>query len=94
MLELLPLELIKIIITYDNETWWKCCTLSKNFNINFNDQKLLKVKFLRRFTDTDLYIVEYRLPNGCFHNGDDPTIDSEENQKWYKDNKFHRDKDY
>ena len=87
----LPNELIKTIVTYDNETWIKCCHLSKYF-LQFNDQDELKLKFLRSDMK-NCYKICYFLPNGLLHNYDKPSVLLCDDLEFYKNGKLHRDND-
>jgi len=96
----LPLEIIEYIAKSDDQVWLIMVQVykflaEKSDNLQYMDE--LKMKFLRRKENVKCNEIEFKvvylLPNGIFHNGDDPSILKSGTLWWLKNDKFHRDND-
>ena len=87
MLEVLNEDVLKLFSTRDHKTWFSFVQTCTYFQ-RFNEQEELKQKFLIKVVNIEGWKVQYRLPNGDFHNYETPSITLDGSQSWWQHGKY------
>lgn len=101
-INILPEDVIEYIARQDNKIWIILVQVfgflaKKSLNLEYIDElKMLFIHKRKNYVSNISYIkykISYHLPNGDLHTGNFPCITNNGSEKWYKNDKLHRDND-